>query len=88
MIKKGEGERRDCVVLVIQGRYHEHHEGDHEDDGTIFERGCSAGPLKKPASKLELWLEKQPPISAKAAEPSRLREQQALTGCSWAPWMG
>lgn len=75
--KKEEGERRDCVVLVIQGRYHEHHEGDHEDDGTIFKKGCPAGPLKKAASKLDLWIEKQPPFPAKAAEPSRLREQQA-----------
>ena len=64
-------------MLVIQGRYHEHHEGDHEDDGTIFKKGCPAGPLKKAASKLDLWIEKQPPFPAKAAEPSRLREQQA-----------
>lgn len=64
-------------MLVIQGRYHEHHAGDREEDGTILERACPGGPLEKAASKLDLCIEKQPPFPAKEDEPSRLREQQA-----------
>lgn len=46
--------------------HHEYHEGNHEEDRTILERGCPAGPLKKAASKLDLCVEKQPPFPAKA----------------------
>lgn len=62
---------------MIQGRYHERHAGDHEEDGTILERACPGGPLEKAASKLDLRIEKQPPFPAEEDEPSRLREQRA-----------
>ena len=43
---------------MIQGRYHERHAGDHEEDGTILERACPGGPLEKAASRLDLRIEK------------------------------
>lgn len=67
---------------MIQGRYHEYHEGNHEEDRTMLERGCPAGPLKKAASRLALCMEKQPPFPAGAAGPSGLREQQAWLGAA------